>query len=112
MIILAVRDSSLFEVENFNKWNEFSHKLDSFPEVDFSISIGDIKKLKKDKKNQKFFLESLYDKDPETEDEVQQIRTELFDNLPFYDNILFNKNTGTIQTAIYIDKAIVNSKDP
>ena len=52
MIILAVKDSSLFEVENFNKWNEFSHKLDAYPEIDFSVSIGDIKKLKKDKKNQ------------------------------------------------------------
>ena len=25
MIILAVKDSSLFKVENFNKWNEFFH---------------------------------------------------------------------------------------
>ena len=46
MIILAVQDSSIFKVDNFNRWNDFSHMLDSFPEVDFSISVGDIKKLK------------------------------------------------------------------
>ncbi|MGB5322947.1 MAG: RND family transporter, partial [Lutimonas sp.] len=66
MIIIAVQDSSLFHVENFNKWNEFSHKLDSFPEVDFSISVGDIQKLKKDKKNQKFYVEPIYEGKPTT----------------------------------------------
>ncbi|MDN3641119.1 efflux RND transporter permease subunit [Lutimonas halocynthiae] len=110
MIILAVQDSSLFQVDNFNKWNEFSHKLDSYPEVDFSVSIGDIKKLKKDKKNQKFITEPIYENVPQSDEEVAAIRDELFEKLPFFDNLLFNKETGTVQTAIYLDKAIVNTK--
>lgn len=110
MIILALEDPRLFEVDNFNKWNSFSHKLDSFPEVDFSVSIGDIKKLKKDKKNQRFFIEPLYEKAPESTEEINKIRTELFENLPFFDNILYNRETGTVQSVIYIDKEIVNTK--
>ena len=27
----------------------------------------------------------------------------------FYENILFNKKTGTIQTAIYLDKEVINN---
>ena len=110
MIILAVQDSSIFHVDNFNKWNEFSHGLDSFPEIDFSMSIGDIKTLKKDKKNERFYVEPLYDQDPESDQQVKDIRTELFENLPFFDNFLFNKNSGTIRTVIYLDKEIVNTK--
>ncbi len=110
MIILAVQDSSLFQVDNFNRWSAFSHRLDSFPEVDFSVSIGDIKRLKKDKKNQKFYVEPLYDKNPSSDEEVDQIKKELFNKLPFFDNFLFNKNTGTIRTAIYLDQSIVNTK--
>lgn len=110
MIILAVQDSSLFQVDNFNRWNAFSNRLDSFPEVDFSVSIGDIKKLKKDKKNQKFYVEPLYDENPSSDEEVDQIKKELFNKLPFFDNFLFNKNTGTIRTAIYLDQSIVNTK--
>ena len=110
MIILAVQDSSLFRVDNFNRWNAFSNRLDSFPEVDFSVSIGDIKKLKKDKKNQKFYVEPLYDENPSSDEEVDQIKKELFNKLPFFDNFLFNKNTGTIRTAIYLDQSIVNTK--
>ncbi|NOQ91145.1 MAG: MMPL family transporter [Flavobacteriaceae bacterium] len=110
LIILAIQDSAVFEVDNFNKWNNFSKKLDSFPQVDFAISIGDIKKLKKDKKNQKFIIEPLYQKTPTTNVEVKEIKDELFNNLPFFDNFLFNKNTGTIRTAIYLDQDIVNTK--
>jgi predicted RND superfamily exporter protein len=110
MIILAVQDSSLFHVDNFNRWSAFSQRLDSFPEVDFSVSIGDIKRLKKDKKNQKFYVEPLYDENPSSDEEVDQIKKELFNKLPFFDNFLFNKNTGTIRTAIYLDQSIVNTK--
>ena len=110
MIILAIDDPNLFHVDNFNKWNEFSNQLDSFPEVDFTVSIGDIKTLKKDKKNEKFYVESLYDEDPVNDEQVLKIKTELFDKLPFFDNFLFNKNTGTIRTVIYLEQEIVNTK--
>ncbi len=110
LIILAIQDSTLLEVTNFNKWNAFSKKLDSSAQVDFTISIGDIKKLKKDKENQRFVVEPLYKDKPKTNEEVQKIKEELFNNLPFFDNFLFNKKTGTIRTAIYLDKKILNTK--
>ncbi len=110
LIILAVQDSAIFNAANFNKWNDFSKEFDNYSQVDFTVSIGDIKKLKKDKKNQKFIVEPLYEKAPSTNNEVKIIKDELFHNLPFYDNFLFNKSSGTIRTAIYLDKDIVNSK--
>ena len=110
LIILAVKDPALFTANNFNQWIDLSHKLDSFPEVDFSVSVGEIRKLVKDKKNQRFVVEPLYDKKPESNEDVEAIKNELFDNLPFFDNFLFNKETGTIRTAIYLDQKIVNTK--
>ncbi len=109
LIILAVKDSAIFNVTNFNKWADFSKKFDSFPQVDFTVSVGDIKKLKKDKENQRFFVEPLYQKKPTSDIEVKKIKDELFNNLPFFDNFLFNKKTGTIQTAIYLDQEILNT---
>ena len=110
LIILAIQDSAVFTAENFNKWNNFSKELNSYPEVDFTASIGDIKTLKKDKKNQKFFVEPLYKNEPSTNNEVKKIKDELFNNLPFFDNFLFNKSSGTIRTAVYLDKEIVNTR--
>jgi len=110
LIILAIQDSAIFEVSNFNKWNDFSKKIDSSAQVDFTISIGDIQKLKKDKENQRFIVEPLYKNNPKSDLEVQKIKDELFNNLPFFDNFLFNKKSGTIRTAIYLEKEILNTK--
>ncbi len=109
LIILATNDSTIFTPKKFNDWNELSKKLDSFPEIDFTIAVGDIKKLKKNTAEQRFDVEPLYSKSPETIEEVLKIKTELFENLPFFDNFLFNKKTGTIRTVVYLKKDIVNT---
>src|SRR5690606_33489516 len=41
--------------------------------------------------------------------EIDTLQQELFQKYPFYDNFLFNKETRTIRTAIYLNKDIVNT---
>ena len=109
LIILAVKDSTLFTPEKFNAWNELTKTIDASEEVEFSVSIADIQKLKADRKNRKFIVEPLLKKAPTSQKEVSEIKKQLFENLPFYDNLLYNKETGTVQTAIYINKEIINT---
>jgi predicted RND superfamily exporter protein len=109
LIILAVEDASLFTPKNFNDWNHLTKNLNQFSEVDFTVSIGDIKELKKNVDEEKFDFVPLYTDEPKTQEEILKIKTELFENLPFYDNILFNKKTGTIRSVIYLKKDIVNT---
>ena len=109
LIILAVEDQSIFTPEKFNDWNKLSKKLDSFSQVDFTIAVGDIQKLKKNTKTKSFDLEPLYTKDPETTEDVLAIKKELFENLPFFDNFLYNKESKVIRTVVYMDKTIVNT---
>ena len=109
IIILATQDSSVFTAKKFNNWNALSKKLGTFPEVDFTVSIGDIKKLKKDTLHKRFTVEPLYKEKPKSNDEVLKIKNELFNKLPFFNNFLFNKKTGTIRTIIYIKKDLVNT---
>ena len=109
LIILGVKDSTVFTPKKFNAWNNLAKSFDSVEGIDFTISIADVKKLTANRKDRKFILEPLYGELPETLEEVNSVKKQLFENLPFYDNLLYNKNTGTIQTAIYIDREIVNS---
>ena len=109
LVLLAVKDSSVFTTDKFNAWNSLAKSFDSLSEVEFTLSIADVKKLKKDTKNRKFVLESIYEKKITSQEKVNSIKKELFEKLPFYDNLLYNKKTETIQTAIYIDKEIVNT---
>tara|TARA_B100000795_G_scaffold269661_1_gene259827 strand:- start:6856 stop:9228 length:2373 start_codon:yes stop_codon:yes gene_type:complete len=109
LVILGIKDSTVFTPQKFNAWNNLVQQFENLEEIDFTISIADVKKLKADRKKRKFILEPLYEKDPTTIKEVLEIKKQLFEKLPFYDNLLFNKETGTLQTAIYIKKEIINT---
>ena len=107
LVILGVKDSTIFTPAKFNAWNKLVKDLDSVKQVDFTLSIADVKELKADRKQRKFVLEPLFDRAPTTNNEVNRIKEQLFEKLPFYDNLLYNEQ-GTLQTAIYINKDIVN----
>ncbi|MGB5428967.1 efflux RND transporter permease subunit [Eudoraea sp.] len=108
-IAFAIKDSSLYEVENFNRWNRLNKQLAAFPEVDYVVSIDNLKELIRDKEEQQFILKPLIAKTPLNNIEVDSLIQYMFNNLPFYDNLLYNKETGTIRTLVYMDKDIVNT---
>ncbi len=109
VIVMAVSDSTFFSPEKFNDWNALSKKINAYSEVDLAVSIGDIKKLKKNNKEKKFDTEALYVQEPTTKEEVLKIKNDLFNNLPFFENLLYNKASGTICSVVYLDKEIVNT---
>ncbi|MFL0091362.1 MMPL family transporter [Tenacibaculum maritimum] len=108
LIILGVKDATLFTPKKFNAWNALIQKIDVAPEIEFSVSLADVQKLKADRKKRKFITEPLFSNSPSTEEEIQRIKKQLFEKLPFYNNLLYNEE-GTIQTAIYLKKDIVNT---
>ena len=81
LVILGVKDPTIFNPEKFNAWNNLVDKFDDREEIDFTVSIADVQKLKKDTKNRRFVLEPLYEKDPTTEKEVLAIKKQLFEKL-------------------------------
>ena len=109
LIVLGVKDSSLFTVEKLNAWNKLSEDFKSNEAVETVISIKDLQKLIKDTKNEKFNLEPFIKESITSLAQIETLQDELFKKYPFYDNFLFNKETKTIRTAIYMDKAIVNT---
>ncbi len=108
-IAFAIKDSLFYEVENFNRWNRLSKQLAAFPEVDFVVSIDNLKELIRDKEEKQFILRPFIEQTPLNNTEVDSLTQYLFNNLPFYDNLLYNKETGTIRTLVYLDKDIVNT---
>ncbi|WP_318309453.1 efflux RND transporter permease subunit [Flagellimonas crocea] len=109
-IVLAIRDSTLFTPKNFNRWNKFSRQLEAFPEVDYVVSLENLKELIKNQETQTFSMEPLFSAPPKTKQEIDSLTKHLFTELPFYDNLVYNPNSGTIQTVVYLDKDIMNTE--
>ena len=109
LIVLGVKDSSLFTVEKLNAWNKLSASFKIFNEVETVVGISDLQKLVKNNAKKQFDLEPFITDSITSINQLETLQKQLFDKYPFYDNFLFNKETKTIRTAIYIDKKIVNS---
>ncbi len=108
-LVLAIRDSALFTPENFNRWNKLSKQLQAFPEIDFVVSTDNLKVLVKDQEQQTFVMEPLVEKPFQTKQEVDSTTNHLFEELPFYDNLIYNSKSKTIQTIAYLDKDIMST---
>lgn len=109
LIVLAVKDSALFSLDNFNRWNRLSKQLNAFPEVDLVLSTENLQLLTKDTVNQEFALQSFMNGPVKTREEIEKLKSTLFDNLPIYEDLLYSASSKTIRTAVYLDKDIVNT---
>ena len=109
LIVLGVKDSSLFTVEKLNAWNKLSTSFKIFNEVVTVVGISDLQKLVKNNAKKQFDLEPFITDSITSVNQLETLQKQLFEEYPFYDNFLFNKKTKTIRTAIYIDKKIVNT---
>ena len=108
-IVLAVQDSLLFLPQNFNRWNKLSKQFQANPEVNLVLSTDNLQELIKDNEKQEFVLRQLVLEEPTSLEEVGKIKSKLFDQMPFYENLIYNRETGTIRTIIYLDKDIINT---
>ncbi|MFI0428625.1 RND family transporter [Mariniflexile sp. HMF6888] len=109
LIIIGVKDSTLLSVDKLNAWNELADSFKKYDEVETVISVKDLQKLVKDTVLQKFSLKPFIKDSITSLGQINELKDELFNKYPFYDNFLFNKKTKTIRTIIYLDKAIVNT---
>ena len=109
LVVLGVKDSTLFTVEKLNAWNKFSEDFKQYGEVEAVISIKDLQKLVKNNSEEKFDLEPFIKDSLHSIAQIKALEKELFEQYPFYDNFLFNKETKTVRTALYLNKDIVNT---
>ena len=111
LIVIATKDKKLFTPKVYKAWHELIQTIKSHKEVSLVVSVDNLQQLTKNDSLQTFELKPFVD-ESKTQDPqyLQQIKSELFSKLPFYEGLLFNKKTGAIRSAIYLDKKIVNTK--
>ena len=109
LIVLGVKDEKLFTPEVLNKWNALSNTINDFSQVSLSISLQDLKLLDKQENPARFELKPFMTGNLVNSEQAANYKKQLFNDLPFYENLIYNKETGTIRSAIYLKKDIVNT---
>ncbi len=110
LILLGVQDSAIFTPEKFKAWNELTRKLTSYPEVDHIISPASLQELKKFEDPKRFEMVPVLDSDAPDSLQLKDFENKLFTELPFYENLVYSPHSNTIQSALYLNKELVNTK--
>lgn len=111
LIVIATKNQNLFTPKVYKAWHDLMSDIQSHKEVSLVVSVDNLQKLIKNDTLETFELHPLVAKNKiDNEAYLQQIKSEIFTKLPFYEGLLYNKKTGTIRSAIYLDKKIVNTK--
>jgi len=109
VMVLALQDQDLFSKGKFEAWNKLSKKLGTYPEIDFVLSLENLSTLSKNTRKKKFEMIPFLSIKPETKETYALLKQKLFKELPFYENLIFNKKTQTVRSAVYMKNEIVNS---
>ena len=110
LVVVAVKDDAFFTPKAFVAWNKLMTEFKNQKEVDLVLSVSDLKKLQKNDSLQTFELVQFVDQSKILDKNyLATVKSDLFNKLPFYESLLFNKKSETIRSAIYLDKKIVNT---
>ena len=111
LIVISVKDSTLFTVEKLNAWNNLSNSFKDKDEyVSTVIALGDLQKLNKDKELRRFKVEPFITDSIKNKSELELLKNEIFNKSPFYDKFLLNSESEAIRTAINLKSEIVNTR--
>lgn len=109
LVVLGFKDKNFFTEKNIKAWEKFISEIKKDKAVELTLSIEDLKVLEKDTLEQKFKLVPFINNDSLSNNYLKEKEKEFFNNLPFYEGMLFNKESGAVRFAIYMDKKIVNT---
>lgn len=109
LVVIGFKDSIFFTQKNIQLWKNFISEIKKDKAVDFTLSIEDLKVLKKDTLNQQLKLVPFLNNSDLSAEYLKEKQREFYNDLPFYEGMLFNKETGSVRFAIYMDKKIVNT---
>ena len=109
LLVIAIKDNDFFSQEKLKMWKELRIEMTKFTEIDYVLSFDNLKEIVKNQKLRRFELKSVLKPQKQDTFNILYLKQKLFLELPFYENLILNKKTGSIRMGIYMDKNIVNT---
>jgi len=109
VLFIGIQDSNLFRLARFNDWFDLSARIKEVSGVEEVVSITRLYNLTKNDSLKKFDFVMLTPEKPSTQEQLDSLKTLIY-SLPFYDKLIFNKETGVTLIAVTLDKRMLNTK--
>lgn len=109
VMVMGFADKDLFQFEKFKDWHELSLTIKNIQGIKDLMSVPTVYKFVKNDSLEKFEFVPLIKNPIKNQHDVDSIKAD-FLALPFYEGIIYNKETGANVMAITFTKKDLNSK--
>lgn len=110
VMVIGIQDKNLFELTKFNDWYELSTKIKSIAGIKELMSVAKLYNIHRNDSLSKFDFKPIITSPPKSQAVLDSLK-EVILSLPFYDGLVYNKETGASLMAITFDKKDLNSKN-
>lgn len=110
IMVIGIKDSSLYKLDNFNAWLTLSKTLKDIEGVDKVMSIRSIFKLAKNTKERKFEPQKIFNESPSSQEELDSLLKEVY-SLPFFEGFIYSDDHKSTLMALTVDRKYLDSKD-
>jgi predicted RND superfamily exporter protein len=108
LLVIGVQTDKLFQLPVFTDYIALNEAVKRIPGVDDVLGVSSAVTLERDTVAQKMRAVPIFPAHPHSQQSIDSGKAVLL-GLPFYDGLLFNRQTGTWLTAVHVNKAVMNS---
>ena len=110
IMVIAVEDQKLFQLENFNSWIRLSERLSVIEGINEVVSMSSVYDLKKETDPKRLEPFRLIEGELNSQVELDTILQRIYD-LPFYRGFIYSEDTSTTLMALTLDNEWLDTKD-
>ena len=108
IIAVGLRDSAIYTLDNFNRFRELNKAIREIPGVNNLLSLPEVKIIRKDTANTRFYLDGHYPKQIKDQAQLDSLMGAIR-NQKFYMGQIVNQENGATMMLISITKEVMNS---
>ena len=109
VLVIGLQSDKIFSLPLFNDWYDLSNRIKSIDGIQEVVSISRSYNIILNDSLERLDVKPLMPEKPQSQEQLDSLKTTLL-NLPFYEGLLFNKNTNATVMAITFDQDKLNTK--
>ncbi len=110
LMVIGVQDKDFFTLNHYKEWKALTDSIKKIEGVSSVISATEAYNLVKNQKEKHFQTVPLFKSNPTSQYELDSLKN-IFFSLPFYKNIIYNKEENTYLMGITLNAKILQSPE-
>jgi predicted RND superfamily exporter protein len=110
VMLLTFQDSNMFQLDKYQGWYDLTDQIRKIKGVQDVMSTAKLYNIVRDDDSLKFDIVQVVQRRPETQEEVDSIKRQIF-RLPFYEGLILNKETMATVMVITFTQEVLHAKD-